>query len=348
MFDFKLLINNFFKDFNNVMFLKMSSFLDFAKPYQLGFQPSASTIMQGIVNLHNHVMFYLTIVLVFTFSALIYILFVSTVSNKTVTSQYKNIKKLYVGKITHHAAVEFIWTVIPSLILLVIALPSFALLFSMDAKVDHYMSLKVIGHQWYWSYEYTLPTLIETNPDIPKLIINFDSYMIPTDELKTGQLRLLETDNVVWLPIKKYIKIEVTASDVLHSWAVPALGAKIDAIPGRSNEINLWITKEGTFYGQCSELCGVNHGFMPIQIHADKYEKFFMWVVCCTDEGFDMLLREMSFAIHIIFPNFGYDVFKQFPYNYTRPIRNAFFEDEEYRIPTEAFTYIFKETWKDY
>jgi cytochrome c oxidase subunit 2 len=163
---------------------------------------------------------------------------------------------------------EIVWTITPSIILLLIAVPSFALLYSMDEVIDPTITFKAIGHQWYWSYEYS--DYISSKG----VNIIFDSYMVPTEELKLGQFRLLEVDNQAVLPIYTHVRLLVTATDVLHSWAVPSLGVKIDCVPGRLNQVSLFIKKEGLYFGQCSELCGVNHGFMPISIRAVEPSEF--------------------------------------------------------------------------
>jgi cytochrome c oxidase subunit 2 len=175
-------------------------------------------------------------------------------------------------KIIHGTTIEIVWTVAPSLILVLIAIPSFALLYSMDEVVDPAVTLKAIGHQWYWSYEYS----DYNTGDTPA--IGFDSYMIPEDSLSSGQFRLLEVDNRVVVPVNTHIRIIITAADVLHSWAVPALGIKCDAVPGRLNQASFFIKREGVFYGQCSELCGANHAFMPIVIEAVSLENYVQWV----------------------------------------------------------------------
>ena len=175
-------------------------------------------------------------------------------------------------KILHGTAIEIIWTVTPSLILIAIAVPSFALLYSLDEVVDPAVTIKAIGHQWYWTYEYSDYAQSDEGS------IQFDSYMIPDDELELGQLRLLEVDNRVVLPVNTHIRVVITAADVLHSWAVPSLGVKCDAVPGRLNQVPLYIAREGVFYGQCSELCGVNHGFMPIVVEAVPLENYVDWV----------------------------------------------------------------------
>jgi len=192
--------------------------------------------------------------------------------------------------VSHGTRLEIIWTLVPSFILLLIVGPSFALLFAMDAITDPEYSIKIIGHQWYWSYEYS-DSLILNNfiskinldtdldsvlsnfnnnkiYDMPSIDYHFDSYMIPTDDLAIGELRLLEVDNALYLPTFSKIRLDITSDDVMHAFAVPSLGLKIDAIPGRLNVLYVDILREGVFFGQCSELCGVNHGYMPIKILA--------------------------------------------------------------------------------
>lgn len=174
-------------------------------------------------------------------------------------------------KVVHGTAIEIIWTVIPSLILVVVALPSFALLYSIDEVIDPSVTVKCVGHQWYWSYEYSdFESKLGT--------INFDSYMIPEDELELGELRLLEVDNRIVLPVQTHVRILVTAADVLHSWAVPSLGIKVDACTGRLNQTSLFALREGVFYGQCSEICGVGHGNMPIVVETVPVENYIAWV----------------------------------------------------------------------
>ena len=171
----------------------------------------------------------------------------------------------------HGTLIEILWTVAPSLILLVVAVPSFALLYSVDEVVDPVITLKVVGHQWYWSYEYSDYSSEEN-------AINFDSYIIAEDDLELGHLRLLEVDNRVVLPDETHVRILVTAADVLHSWAVPSLGVKMDACPGRLNQTAVFPNREGVFYGQCSEICGVNHGFMPIVVESVNSDFYITWL----------------------------------------------------------------------
>lgn len=185
-----------------------------------------------------------------------------SVLNNVIYHNFANIGR----KLTHESSFEIAWTVIPALILILLAIPSLKLLYSLDFIIFDYepiITIKVIGHQWYWSYEYLVFNLKDP---LDFEIINFDSYMVAEDELKTEGLRLLEVDNPLILPGNTYIRFLVTSVDVLHSWAIPSLGIKVDAVPGRLNQAFSFIKRPGEFYGQCSEICGVNHGFMPIRI----------------------------------------------------------------------------------
>jgi len=175
---------------------------------------------------------------------------------------------------THSSVLEIVWTILPAVILLFIAAPSFALLYSLDESIDPDMTLKIVGHQWYWSYEYSDPI---DQYDSSEESIMFDSYLIPEADLALGSFRLLEVDNRVILPVGKHIRLLITAADVIHSWAVSSFAVKVDACPGRISEASLFIKREGVFYGQCSEICGINHGFMPIVIEAKSPEFFSTW-----------------------------------------------------------------------
>ena len=187
--------------------------------------------------------------------------------------------RIYINKLSkvnflHNTLVEVVWTSIPSLILVFIAIPSFGLLYAMDDMMDPDITIKAIGNQWYWNYEYSDYVLkTEDNSSLC-----FDSYMIPEEELSFGSLRLLEVDNSVVLPIRVFIRVNITASDVLHCWAVPSLGVKVDAVPHRINSAFMYIQRPGTFYGQCSEICGVNHGFMPIVVKAVDMDSFLTYL----------------------------------------------------------------------
>lgn len=245
--------------FNYIFFLKLSIFSDISEPWQLGFQDPATPIMEGIINFHNDLMVYIVFIVTFV----CWILF------RTIFFFFNN---HLTKKFVHGTLIEIIWTLIPAIILILIAFPSFALLYSMDEILDPVMTLKVIGHQWFWEYEYS-DIQIED-----KETISFESYLIQESDLNFGHFRLLEVDNRVVLPINTHIRILVSASDVLHCWAIPSLGIKIDACPGRLNQISLFIKREGVFYGQCSEICGINHGFMPIVIEAVNLTDYITWL----------------------------------------------------------------------
>uniref|UniRef100_A0AAU6QGC8 Cytochrome c oxidase subunit 2 n=1 Tax=Prionospio multibranchiata TaxID=3050093 RepID=A0AAU6QGC8_9ANNE len=220
---------------------------------QLSLQDAATPIMFELISFHDHAM---TIVVLIT--SLVTYGLMSLMLN-TLTSRY-----------TYEAQmIETVWTVLPAILLLFLALPSLRLLYLMDEVTDPLITLKAIGHQWYWSYEYS---------DF-KRSVSFDSYMIPTDELTSGQYRLLEVDNRAVLPMRFELRVLVTAADVIHSWTVPSLGVKADAIPGRLNQLNIAITRPGIYYGQCSEICGANHSFMPIVVEAVHWKPFFIWLI---------------------------------------------------------------------
>ena len=178
-----------------------------------------------------------------------------------------------VGSYTHHTFIELVWTIFPAVILFFTAYPSFALLYSLDEIIDSDYNVKIIGHQWYWSYEYLF-----LGNDYKIDVKSVDSYMVLEDELVDfgfrGSFRLLNVDTPLYLPVCINVRLVVTSSDVLHSWAVPALGVKVDAVPGRLNQTIIFLKRTGMFFGQCSEICGVNHGFMPIELHVLPY---YLW-----------------------------------------------------------------------
>jgi len=173
----------------------------------------------------------------------------------------------------HDTKIETIWTVLPIIIVLSIAVPSFILLYALDAALDSVVVIKAIGHQWYWNYECEFSPLLSKFTETP-LSVCFDSYLVYDSQLKEGQIRLLEVDNPLYIPYRLPVDLIVTSVDVIHSWAVPSLGIKIDGLPGRLNHSGLFIERKGVFYGQCSELCGVNHGFMPIKVVAVSFSDF--------------------------------------------------------------------------
>nr|YP_009685533.1 cytochrome c oxidase subunit II [Nothobranchius nubaensis]QDX07395.1 cytochrome c oxidase subunit II [Nothobranchius nubaensis] len=221
-----------------------------ALPSQLGFQDAASPLMEELLHFHDH-----TLMIVFLISTLVLYIIIATVTTKLTN-------KL----ILDSQEIEIIWTLLPAVILILIALPSLRILYLMDEVDNSHLTIKTMGHQWYWSYEYTD---FET--------INFDSYMIPAQDLMPGQFRLLETDHRMVIPVESPTRVLVSAEDVLHSWAVPSLGIKMDAVPGRLNQAAFFITRPGVYYGQCSEICGANHSFMPIVLEAVPLEYFEGW-----------------------------------------------------------------------
>lgn len=248
--------------------------LIYLNAWDINFQDPATPIAEHIIHIHNYVFFFLTVVLIFVVYNMYRILFsfwwILPDNTKYTNKEFNIVRELSSLRFTHNTAIEIIWTIIPSLILVAIAIPSFGLLYSMDDVIDPDMTIKVVGHQWYWSYEYSdLDHVFDF-----KSTIAFDSYMVPEDELIMGGSRLLEVDNSVILPIGAYIRVNVTSSDVLHSWAVPSLGIKIDAVPHRINTGLIYLQRTGIFYGQCSEICGVNHGFMPIVVQSLTIDEF--------------------------------------------------------------------------
>jgi cytochrome c oxidase subunit 2 len=211
-----------------------------------------------------------------------------------------------IHKFNHNTIVETIWTIIPIIIVLSIAIPSFVLMYALDAALDGVITVKVIGHQWYWSYECEFPDVLGylddeidfVNDNVNMINIHFDSYMVYTDQLKKGEIRLLEVDKALFLPFRIPVDIVITSVDVIHSWAVPSLGVKVDAVPGRLNHIGVFIERKGVFFGQCSELCGVNHGFMPIKVVSVSYADYINYcysIFSSSSENLDNLLKNSKF-----------------------------------------------------
>lgn len=249
---------------------------------QVVFQAPATPIMEGIIDLHHDIMFFLVFISVFV----LYLLVAVVVLFSEKENDTRN-----TSAVSHHTVLEVIWTVIPTLILVSIAVPSLALLYSMDELQKPTVTLKVIGRQWYWSYEYTDTNwgfdsrdylwnsfgYLNQDRDIVVNDVIFDSYM--DQDIEDGFLRLLKTDNDIYLPVRQPVRVLVTSSDVIHSWAVPALGVKVDACPGRLNQVSLFIDRVGYYFGQCSELCGLNHAFMPISLLAVPVEVYLNWLL---------------------------------------------------------------------
>nr|YP_010869756.1 cytochrome c oxidase subunit II [Dendrobaena veneta]WGU49266.1 cytochrome c oxidase subunit II [Dendrobaena veneta] len=218
---------------------------------QVMFQDAASSVMFQLISFHDHTLLVLTLVLTVVGYAL------------TALMLNKHINRY----IMEAQTIETVWTVLPALILLVLALPSLRILYITDEVSQPSLTVKTVGHQWYWSYEYT-----------DFIDIEMDSYMLPTSDLLPGDYRLLEVDNRVVIPMQLEIRMLITAADVIHSWTIPALGVKVDAVPGRLNQIGFTTTQAGIFYGQCSEICGANHSFMPIAMEAINTESFMKWI----------------------------------------------------------------------
>jgi cytochrome c oxidase subunit 1 len=305
---------------------------DHTDAWRITFQDPTTPIAYGIIKLHDHIMFFLAVILFIvgyllfsTYKKFYYggmnndlpeskdiSIFGSLISTYKDSLLFNVKNRTY--NINHGTTIEIIWTILPAFVLLFIAIPSFALLYAMDEIIDPVLTVKVIGHQWYWSYEYSdysvvyankltdydsidrfatlemmykdmgylknrsLLSYLYTPVVIPETTIKFDSYMIHEAELNLGDLRLLKTDMPLFLPKNTHIRLLITSSDVLHSWAVPSFGVKVDAVPGRLNQTSLYLKNTGTFYGQCSELCGVNHAFMPIEVYVVNPVYFYNYV----------------------------------------------------------------------
>lgn len=235
---------------------------DFAQNYQLSFQDPASPVFEEIILFHHYVMIYMSFVLVGVLWMLIELLRNFRKVNKFISHKF----------MIHGTLIELVWTVTPAIVLVAIAFPSFKLLYLMDEVIDPAITVKVVGHQWYWSYEYSDYATQDGAS------IAFDSYMVPEADLELGDLRLLEVDNQVVLPKNTHVRVIVTSADVIHSWAVPSLGVKVDAIPGRLNQTSFLANREGTYYGQCSEICGLGHSLMPISIRVTDIEDYCTYI----------------------------------------------------------------------
>nr|WOR80865.1 cytochrome c oxidase subunit II [Anaspides swaini] len=217
----------------------------------LGFQDSTSPLMEQLMFFHDHTM--------------VILILITSMVGYMMTSLFFN--KLINRFLLEGQTIEIIWTVLPAVILICIALPSLRLLYLLDEVNSPSITLKTIGHQWYWSYEYS-----------DFLDLEFDAYMMPSNELNFSNFRLLDVDNRTILPINTQIRVLISAADVIHSWTVPALGVKADAIPGRLNQVSFLVNRPGLFFGQCSEICGANHSFMPIVIEAIPANNFLNWI----------------------------------------------------------------------
>ena len=215
-----------------------------AHPWQLGLQAPVTPVAVAMNDFHNMLLVIISVIAAFV-TLLLIVVFIKFNAKANPTPRTT----------THNTLLEVLWTAVPILILVVIAIPSFKLLYFADRTVEAEMTVKAVGHQWYWSYEY---------PDHGEF--TFDASMLADDELQPGQPRLLATDEAIVIPVDTNIRLLIAADDVIHAWAVPAFGVKLDGVPGRLNETWMRVEQEGTYYGQCSELCGTGHGFMPIMV----------------------------------------------------------------------------------
>jgi cytochrome c oxidase subunit II len=237
-------------------FITLEVLADQPKEWQLGFQNPASGGMRDIVNFHDKLL--LPIIIAITVFVLFLMLYACV--------RFRASANPNPSKRTHNVTVEILWTLIPCLILIVMAVPSFKILYKQDTIPKADLTIKAVGYQWYWGYEY------------PDENIIFESYMIEEKDLRADQPRLLAVDNEVVVPVNKVVKVLITANDVLHAWALPSFGVKRDAVPGRINETWFKAEKEGTYYGQCSELCGIKHAFMPITVKVVSEEDYQEWL----------------------------------------------------------------------
>ena len=231
--------------------------------WQLSFQEPATDLMSDIISFHSYILMpIITGISVLVLFLLLYIAF-----------RFNSSKNQVASTTTHNAVVEILWTVIPVVLLIIIAIPSFRLLYVSETIPKADLTIKAIGNQWYWSYEY---------PDYEDIV--FDANMLNDDELSDPKLRLLETDTQIVVPINKVVKLQITSNDVLHAWTIPAFGVKMDAVPGRLNETWFKANREGIFYGQCSELCGPKHAFMPINVKVVSETEFESWIDFAKEE----------------------------------------------------------------
>ena len=244
----------------NILNINIS--LDAPSAWGIYFQDSATPQMEGLVELHDNIMYYLVIILFAVGWVLLSIVRNYVATKSPISHKYLN----------HGTLIELIWTITPAVILMLIAFPSFKLLYLMDEVSDPSMSVLAEGHQWYWSYQY--PDFLDSSDEF----IEFDSYIVPDSDLEEGRLRMLEVDNRVILPELTHVRFIISSGDVIHSYACPALGIKCDAYPGRLNQISVLINREGSFFGQCSEICGILHSSMPIAIESLSLEKFLSWL----------------------------------------------------------------------
>ncbi|HET9149182.1 MAG TPA: cytochrome c oxidase subunit II [Alphaproteobacteria bacterium] len=232
------------------------AYADQPRPWEMGFQAPVTPVMQRIENFHDFVQ-----VIIVAIAALVLALLVIVIVRFNARANPTP------SRTTHNTVIEVAWTVVPILILLVIAVPSFKLLYFEDKAQNPDMTIKVTGHQWYWSYQYP-----------GKGNMQFDSIVVQDSDLKPGQPRLLTVDNPLVVPVNATVRVLLTGADVIHDWSVPAFGIKLDAVPGRLNETWFKAERTGTYYGQCDQLCGQGHGFMPIEVKVVSKADYDTWV----------------------------------------------------------------------
>ena len=237
--------------------------LGLSEDWQLNFQEPATDLMSDIISFHSYILMpIITGISILVLFLLLYIAF-----------RFNSSRNQIASTTTHNTVVEILWTVIPVVLLIVIAIPSFRLLYVSETIPKADLTIKAIGNQWYWSYEY---------PDYGDIV--FDANMLNDDELSDPKLRLLETDTQIVVPVNKVVKLQITSNDVLHAWTIPAFGVKMDAVPGKLNETWFKANQEGLFYGQCSELCGPKHAFMPINVKVVSEKEFEDWIGFAKEE----------------------------------------------------------------
>ena len=233
------------------------------KDWQLGFNEPATSLMADVISFHSYIL--LPIIIGISILVLFLLLYISF--------RFNSNRGHTPSMTTHNTLIEILWTVIPVILLIIIAIPSFRILYTSETIPDSDLTIKAIGNQWYWSYEY---------PDHGDF--SFDATMLQDHELSSPDLRLLETDTQIVVPVNKVVKLLITSNDVLHAWTIPAFAVKKDAVPGRLNETWFKAEKTGTFYGQCSELCGPKHAFMPINVKVVSQKEFELWIEFAQEE----------------------------------------------------------------
>ena len=256
---------NIFLKIITIVFLPFNAFANegISENWQLSFQEPATDLMSDIISFHSYILMpIITGISLLVLGLLLYIMF-----------RFNSKRNVVASTTTHNTVIEILWTVIPVILLIIIAIPSFRLLYVSETIPKADLTIKAIGNQWYWTYEY---------PDYEDIV--FDANMLLENELSDPKLRLLETDTQIVVPVNKVVKLQITSADVLHAWTIPAFGVKMDAVPGRLNETWFKANKEGIYYGQCSELCGPKHAFMPINVKVVSENEFNDWLDFAKEE----------------------------------------------------------------